>query len=299
MREIRIRRPEVIVTHDEAGENYHNSHKVTAKALEEAVVKAADPAYDPESAVQYGVWQVSKLYSHLYGKNQITLDYHQPLESFGGRTAYEVATAAYAHHESQQDFYQLTWSAIQPGGKYDNSLFGCVFSTVGYDQVDLFYGTSVYRGDSDQPPAQTTTEQPPTTTVPVTSPPVTTEPEPSETTVNAPPETTPETTPVMTPAMTPVTTPETTPGTGSSTASPIPSDPVTTDPTPITDTPVGTTEQSPPTVSTGAENTGSQISQNIGRSAPQSKILIAFAMVVILIAAILAFVFIRKKWRRY
>lgn len=288
VREIRIRHPEVIVTHDEEGENYHNSHKVTARALEEAVVKAADPAYDPESAELYGAWQVSKLYSHLYKNNQISLNYDLPLSSYGGMTAYEVATAAYAHHESQQEFYQLSWSAILPGGKYDNSLFGCVFSTVGYDQVDLFYGTSVYRGNSDQSPGQTvtTTTDPP----PVTSPAVTTMPQPTESTTDSPPETLP------------ATTPDTTPDSGITAPAPNTSGSSTdaAENPPVTSSPTDSTVQSAAPASTGTARTSSNNLQNTrGSSTSTSKILVALAVVVVLIAGILAIVFIQKRWRGY
>lgn len=178
VRELRMRKPVVVVTHDENGENYHNSHKVTAAALKQAVVSAADPSYDPESAEKYGVWQVSKLYLHLYRKNQIRLNYSTPLPRYGGKTAYEAAMAAYDCHPSQHAWYMLDWAAIQPGAKYDNRLFGCYYSAVGYDDVDLFCNTPVYRGGANppdpppEPPATTGpawTDPPPATAAPPAS----------------------------------------------------------------------------------------------------------------------------------
>lgn len=254
VREIRIRRPEVIVTHDEQGENYHNSHKVTIKAVEEAVIKAADSAYDPESAARYGTWQVSKLYSHLYKKNQISLNYHLPLSNFDGRTAYEVATAAYAYHESQKEFYQLSWSAIQTGGKYDNSLFGCVYSTVGFDQVNLFYGTPVYREEGNSDPGQ---------------PSVTT----SNTTSDLP--TTDPSTNTSVPT-----------SNGESNLS-------------MTISPTQATEPSITTASTSGVATSTNELQNTKGTTPTAKILIAFAVVIVLIAAVLVYVIVQKRWRWY
>ena len=83
-----------------------------------------------------GVWQVPKVYIHLWEENQLTMDWHQPLAAFDGLTAQEVARRAYACHTSQQ---QKQW-AVLDGGIYDNSLFGLFSSTVGPDveKNDLF-----------------------------------------------------------------------------------------------------------------------------------------------------------------
>lgn len=226
VRELRRRKPEVVVSHDENGENYHNSHKVTAAALKQAVELAADPGYDPESAGKYGAWQVSKLYLHLYSKNQIQLDYRTPLASYGGRTAIEVAADAYACHVSQKEFYSVTQQSVLPGAKYDNSLFGCVFSKVGYDSVDLFYGTPVYRGDaaSPNPPAD--------------------QPEVTTSSRQTAPQTTPQTTPVTTPEITQEPT-ETAPDTDGTTQETASSAPETT----LAATPVGTESAGEPQTS--------------------------------------------------
>ncbi len=153
VRVLRLRRPEVVVTHDRNGENYHNSHKVTARAMCEAVKLAADAGYDPESVSAYGIWQVKKLYLHLWNENVIQLDYQQPLTGFNGRSALEVAASAYAYHVSQQEFYQ-----VKSGGKYDNSLFGLYYSTVGYDTNDFFYG--INKIEQPNPPITTDAEYP-------------------------------------------------------------------------------------------------------------------------------------------
>lgn len=188
VREIRRRQPTVVVTHDENGENYHNSHCVTSAAAKKAVKLAADADYDPESLAKYGPWTVSKLYLHLYKENQISLDYTKPLPAYGGKTAYDVAVESYEFHSSQHNSYKLTWSAIQKNGKYDNTLFGLAYSSVGIDNRDFFSGTDVWNGSSysitepHDPPSvttaqrETTTATPTTLTTTATEPTVTTEP---------------------------------------------------------------------------------------------------------------------------
>lgn len=188
VREIRRRQPTVVVTHDENGENYHNSHCVTSAAAKKAVKLAADPDYDPESLAKYGPWTVSKLYLHLYKENQISLDYTKPLPAYGEKTAYDVAVESYEFHISQHNSYKLTWSAIQKGGKYDNTLFGLAYSSVGIDNRDLFSGTDIWNGSSysitepHDPPTVTTAQRetptaaPTTLTTTATEPTVTAEP---------------------------------------------------------------------------------------------------------------------------
>lgn len=127
---IRRLKPEVIVTHDLNGEYGHAAHKFTAYAVQRAVKLASDPSAFPESATAYGIWQVKKLYLHLYQENQVRLDYSRNLTKYGGKTALEAAAEGYAEHKSQQRYYQ-----VESGGPYDNSVFGLAFSTVGDDTM--------------------------------------------------------------------------------------------------------------------------------------------------------------------
>ena len=60
------------------------------------------------------------------------LDYETPLEAFGGRTAYEVAAAAYAEHLSQQIW---TFHVYSFGEQGDSHRFGLVRSLVGEDEA--------------------------------------------------------------------------------------------------------------------------------------------------------------------
>ena len=129
-------KPEVVVSHDDNGEYGHWQHIILAAAMRNAVVFAADGTYDPESAAQYGVWQVKKLYLHLAEENPIFISATVPLAAFGGRTGCEIAQEAYACHQSQRLWNHLC------NNQDENSLerFGLVYTTVGTDTGlnDLF-----------------------------------------------------------------------------------------------------------------------------------------------------------------
>lgn len=126
---IRQVQPEVLVTQDEKGEYGHGAHRACADACKLAFTLAADPAQYPDSAAQYGAWQVKKLYLHLYKENQLRMDWRAPLSAFDGKDGLTVATEALAFHVSQTAH---GW-AMEEGGQYDNALFGLYASTVGPD----------------------------------------------------------------------------------------------------------------------------------------------------------------------
>lgn len=129
---IRKYQPDVIVTHDENGEYGHGAHRACSWAVEECVQKAADPEVFPESADEYGVWQVKKCYIHLLQGElgQIDFDWREPLNAFDGKNAFEIATEAFNLHRSQAASGKYV---VKDSGKYDNSLFGLFYSTVGPD----------------------------------------------------------------------------------------------------------------------------------------------------------------------
>ena len=98
-------RPEVVVTLAENGEYGHPQHKMSADSAEKCFQLAADPESWPDSAAQYGTWQVKKLYHHQYGdeeREQTVFDWNRPLAAFGGKTGAEIAEEAFAQHVSQQ-----------------------------------------------------------------------------------------------------------------------------------------------------------------------------------------------------
>lgn len=123
-------RPYVVVGHDQKGEYGHGAHMLNAWCLERAAEAAGDPERFPDSARQYGAWDVPKTYLHLYGEDPLIMDWDQPLDAFDGATAYEMAVKGYACHASQQGFFQM-----EPAGPYDCRKFGLLRTTVGPDIV--------------------------------------------------------------------------------------------------------------------------------------------------------------------
>lgn len=130
VRLMRHYKPEVVVTQDENGEYGHIQHKQTVKAVEHAVGLAANPSYDPESAEQFGTWEVKKLYLHLYQDNPISLDIDAPLTNMNGKSAFEVAQDAFMHHKTQNRSGRYY---VRRDGVYDLSSFGLKYSIVGLD----------------------------------------------------------------------------------------------------------------------------------------------------------------------
>ena len=132
---IRRFQPLVIVGHDINGEYGHGAHQLNAATLQQAVEAAADPDLLPESAAAYGVWDTPKTYLHLWEQGEVVMDLDVPLESFGGKTAFEVAVDAFACHASQQTYFK-----VEQSGPYDCRKFGLYRTTVGEDVAkdDLF-----------------------------------------------------------------------------------------------------------------------------------------------------------------
>lgn len=126
---IRRCKPQVVVTHDFAGEYGHGQHMYCCNCTITAFDNASDSSKYTDSVAKYGTWAPSKLYIHLLEDNNIKLDLRQPLTSFGGKTAIEVARQAYKCYESQQ----WCWFTIDDYGETDNSSFGLYRTTVGSD----------------------------------------------------------------------------------------------------------------------------------------------------------------------
>ena len=126
---IRQFQPDVLLTHDLQGEYGHGAHRVCADAVMHCLTLAADEKKYPGSAKKYGTWDVPKCYIHLWKENVIDMDWRRPLDSFGGKTSFEVAEAGFRCHISQQktDYHVEDW------GPWDNSLFGLYRSLVGSD----------------------------------------------------------------------------------------------------------------------------------------------------------------------
>ncbi len=140
--QIRRFRPLVAVGHDLKGEYGHGMHRVYADLLIQAVSITADETVYPDSAQRYGVWEIPKLYLHLYGTDPITIDYDQPLTAFDGMTAFEVSQKiGFPSHRSQQWPKFVNWlygknrditkaSQIET---YNPCIFGLYHTTAGED----------------------------------------------------------------------------------------------------------------------------------------------------------------------
>ena len=139
---IRRFKPSVVVSHDLDGEYGHGTHVLVAAALTEAIETCSDETKYPESAEEYGVWDIQKLYLHLYEENQIVMNYDIPLEAFGGKTAYQVSCDGFACHKSQHWTWFYKWIYGNENNPYTKASqiktyspceFGLYYSSVGMD----------------------------------------------------------------------------------------------------------------------------------------------------------------------
>lgn len=150
---VRRFRPKVAVGHDLYGEYGHGMHMLYAELLCEASEISMDPAVFPESAEQYGIWDIPKTYLHLYWENRIRMDWDVPLESFGGMTAYEVTkNLGFPCHVSQQPFYSYYFAGKDTASDItENSPceFGLYRSTVGEDLEKKDFFENVTTHDED------------------------------------------------------------------------------------------------------------------------------------------------------
>ena len=135
-------KPLVVVTHDVNGEYGHGTHRLSAAALMDSIVLAADESNFPDSAALYGTWETEKAYLHLYPENPITLDLDSPLSAFDGKTAFEVTQAGFAKHTSQHWTWFYRWiygtndQAITRAADietYSPCYYGLYSTSVGYD----------------------------------------------------------------------------------------------------------------------------------------------------------------------
>ena len=131
----------MVLTHDVNGEYGHGAHRVCADAALRCVDYAADAGKYADSAAQYGVWQVKKLYLHLYSEGVLEMDWDQPLSALDGRTGYQAALDAYAWHVSQHEAGQknpktgkFEYFTVEPrDSDYSCCRFGLAYSAVGPD----------------------------------------------------------------------------------------------------------------------------------------------------------------------
>lgn len=176
-REIRRFKPEVVITHDINGEYGNPGHVLVSKNCREAVAAASDKTKFPASAEEYGVWQVKKFYLHLYKENSIRLDFDTPLDSFDGKTAFEVTQEAYAYHKSQRS----DWLRVLRSNQYDCREYGLYLSTVGADVKKDDFLENIPLSCLSATPRPTPTFTPVPTDTPAPTPEPTDTPAPTET----------------------------------------------------------------------------------------------------------------------
>lgn len=155
---IRRFKPQVIVAHDVNGEYQHGAHIANTYTLQQALSPAADANQYVESALLYGAWDVPKVYIHLWEENKITMNWDIPLDSFGGKTAFEVSKEGYLCHRSQQWTWFTKWMTGTSSGvadtitkaseikTYSPCEYGLYKTTVGVDtKADLVDNITLYK----------------------------------------------------------------------------------------------------------------------------------------------------------
>ena len=142
--QLRRFKPMVVVGHDIKGEYGHAQHKAYSQMLIDAVTVSNDPQQHPESAEQYGLWDVPKTYIHLYKENPIVMDWDQPMGNFNGMTPYQVSKElGFPHHVSQQKGWGWYYDGKETAASikdYSPCKYGLYHTTVGPDSQknDMF-----------------------------------------------------------------------------------------------------------------------------------------------------------------
>ena len=136
VRLIRKYRPEVVMGPGPEGEYGHAQHRLTSQLVTDAIPLAMDETYDPDSVREYGVWEVKKVYLHLYEENTIKMDWNQPFSPDSPISPIFLAKEAYDKHRSQQQEFSMNADAV----KFDNRIFGLYYTAVGPDEAknDIF-----------------------------------------------------------------------------------------------------------------------------------------------------------------
>lgn len=160
--QLRRFRPQVAVGHDLHGEYGHGMHKLYSDLLCKALEVSADGLKFPESTERYGTWDVPKTYLHLYEENPIVMDWDIPMDSFGGKTAFEVTRdlGFPSHVTQQQDFAWYFRGARKATDveKYTPCRYGLYRTTVGEDTGKRDFFENIPQDDA--PPLPPTEPEP-------------------------------------------------------------------------------------------------------------------------------------------
>lgn len=144
---IRRFKPQVIVSHDLAGEYGHGAHILIATALIDVIEKTGDGSYLTESATKYGTWTPLKTYLHLYEENKITLNWDIPYESMGGKTAFQVSQEGFKCHKTQHWTWFYGWMYGRDGETVTKASQITKYSPCEFGLYDTKVGADVEGGD--------------------------------------------------------------------------------------------------------------------------------------------------------
>ena len=146
---LRQYRPQVVVGHDLKGEYGHGQHMYNAETLCEALELAKDELYDAQSFEEFGTWDVLRCYLHLYEDNAVVCNFDEPLQYFGGKTAFEVSKEAFAFHHSQQWTWFSDWIDVDRADQinlYSPTKYGLYYAANADTKpnADFFDGLETY-----------------------------------------------------------------------------------------------------------------------------------------------------------
>lgn len=133
--------PQVAVLHDFNGEYGHGAHMLNTKSFVDAF--EGGDCFVPK-----------KVYVHLYKENPITLNFDEPSDLFGGKSAFNVSQDAFSFHKSQHWTWFYGWiygknQAITKAtqiSSYNPCEYGLYYSAVGedVDKNDLLENIETY-----------------------------------------------------------------------------------------------------------------------------------------------------------
>jgi LmbE family N-acetylglucosaminyl deacetylase len=135
--QIRRYRPDIIITHDQAGEYGHHNHIATCWAVTNAFYVAADPAATAPNLAGLPPWQVKKLYIHLYPQNRLFHQFFElPCSQLGGLTPRQVADIGLDCHVSQgKPDVSTVYRTGENYDPYPSEWWGLYASVVGPDST--------------------------------------------------------------------------------------------------------------------------------------------------------------------
>ncbi|MBQ1846632.1 MAG: PIG-L family deacetylase [Clostridia bacterium] len=138
--QIRRFKPLIAVCHDLNGEYGHGQHILSTRTFLAAAEKSADEDEYVSSAYRYGVWDVPKIYVHLYDENVVVMNWDEPLARFGGQTAFQMSQKGFSRHVSQRGRWFDEW-LYGSDGKLEKA---ADINVDPYERSEFFYSPCRY-----------------------------------------------------------------------------------------------------------------------------------------------------------